>query len=127
MTPDVQGVASQWMTVEECMEMAADAVASAVEEYAKARKDIPKASSLEAARAATGAELASMGAAFPDGTLFQLVKAPSVGMTPVKISISVARSVLERIDAKASGQGMTRARHFSSRLRNSFGLMRRMR
>ena len=40
--PDFPEVASQGETVEECMDMAAEALAFTVEEYAKARKTLPE-------------------------------------------------------------------------------------
>ena len=48
--PDFPEVASQGDTVEECMDMAAEAVALTVEEYAKARHPLPEPCGLAEAR-----------------------------------------------------------------------------
>lgn len=107
--PDLPEVASQGETVEECMEMASDAVSLTIEEYAKARKTMPTPSGLDAVKRMVEAEMASIDETVPENTLFQLIQAPSVDLTPVKISISVAKSTLDNIDAKARSHGMTRS------------------
>lgn len=107
--PDIPEVASQGETVEECMEMATEAVALVIEEYAKTRKHMPTPSGLDAVKRMVEAEMASIDETMPESTLFQLIQAPSVDLTPVKISISVAKSTLDNIDAKARSHGMTRS------------------
>lgn len=107
--PDLPEVASQGGDIAECMDMATDAVRCTVEEYGKARKTLPKPSDMDTARHKIEKELASLGETVPEGVVLQLIPAPSVDLTPVKISISVARSTLDSIDAKASAYGMTRS------------------
>lgn len=107
--PDLPEVASQGETVQECMEMATEAVALVIEEYAKARKPMPKPSDLDKVKRKVEAEMASLEETLPDTTLFQLIQAPSIELTPVKISISMAKSTLDTIDAKARSHGMTRS------------------
>lgn len=109
LVPDLPEVASQGNDVVECMEMAADAVRNAVEEYAKTRKPLPEPSDMAQARRKVAAELAELGETMPEDTIFQLIPAPSVDLTPVKISISVPRAMLDSIDQKASAHGMTRS------------------
>lgn len=104
--PDFPEVASQGDTVEECMDMAAEAVALTVEEYAKARHPLPEPCGLAEARRRIEKELEAPAAG---EILYQLISAPSVDLTPVKISLSIAKSVLESIDAKAARSGMTRS------------------
>ena len=58
--PDFPEVASQGETVEECMDMAAEALAFTVEEYAKARKPLPEPCGLEEARRRIEKELAEL-------------------------------------------------------------------
>ena len=107
--PDFPVVASQGETVEECMDMAAEALALTVEEYAKARKPLPEPCGLEEARRRIEKELAELEVEAAGEILYQLIPAPSVDLTPVKISLSIAKSVLESIDAKAARSGMTRS------------------
>lgn len=109
LVPDLPEVASQGDTVAECMEMAAEAVGNAVEEYAKTRRPLPEPSGMAQARTNVAAELAELGETMPEDTIFQFIPAPSVDLTPVKISISVPRSALDSIDQKASAHGMTRS------------------
>ena len=109
LVPDLPQVASQGDTVVECMEMATEAIGNAVEEYAKARKPLPEPSDMAQARGKVAAELAELGETMPEDTIFQLIPAPSVELTPVKVSISVPRSALDRIDQKARAHGMTRS------------------
>lgn len=109
LVPDLPEVASQGSDMAECMEMAADAVRNALEEYARARKDLPEPSDLAQTRRKVAAELAELGKTMPEETIFQLIPAPSVDLTPVKISISVPRAMLHNIDAKAHAHGMTRS------------------
>ena len=106
--PDFPEVASQGDTVEECMDMAAEAVALTVEEYAKARHPLPEPCGLAEARRRIEKELEELEAPAAGEILYQLIPAPSVDLTPVKISLSIAKSVLESIDAKAARSGMTR-------------------
>ena len=101
--PDFPEVASQGETVEECMDMAAEALAFTVEEYAKARKTLPE------PRRRIEKELAELEVEAAGEILYQLIPAPSVDLTPVKISLSIAKSVLESIDVKAARSGMTRS------------------
>lgn len=107
--PDFPEVASQGDTVEVCMDMAAEAVALTVEEYAKARHPLPEPCGLAEARRRIEKELEELEAPAAGEILYQLIPAPSVDLTPVKISLSIAKSVLESIDAKAARSGMTRS------------------
>lgn len=107
--PDFPEVASEGDTPEECMEMATDALSIVVEEYARSRKALPAPSPLEKVQAIAAVEMESEGIDASRVPLFQLFAAPSVDLTPVKISLSIAKSVLESIDAKAARSGMTRS------------------
>ena len=92
--PDFPEVASQALTVEE---------------YAKARHPLPEPCGLAEARRRIEKELEELEAPAAGEILYQLIPAPSVDLTPVKISLSIAKSVLESIDAKAARSGMTRS------------------
>lgn len=107
--PDFAEIASEGDNLDECMEMAADALSIAVIEYAKARRELPHPCSLEVAHAAAQAEMGSEGIDTQRDPVLQLIAAPSVDLTPVRISISVAKSALDDIDRKAQALGMTRS------------------
>lgn len=107
--PDFPEIASQGDDLDECMLMAEDALSIAVEEYAKARRELPVPSSLEQVRAIMAEEMKDESVDAAREPLLQLFAAPSVDLTPVKISISVPKSALAAIDAKAASHGMTRS------------------
>jgi predicted RNase H-like HicB family nuclease len=109
--PDFPEAISQGEDLSECMAMAADALALTVEEYVKARKELPSPSSLEAVQAWWERDRAEEPSAIDAGrsTLFQLFAAPEMDATPVRISVSLARSVLVRVDQKARQLGISRS------------------
>lgn len=89
--------------------MATDAVSNVVEAYGKARKMLPEPSDAATAKRKVEETLDALGETVTSGMVLQLVPAPSVDLTPVKISISVPRTMLDSIDAKARTSGMTRS------------------
>ena len=72
--PDFPEVASQGETVEECIDMAAEAIALSVEEYVKARKPLPEPCRIEK-------ELAELEAPAAGEILYQLISAPIVDLS----------------------------------------------
>lgn len=107
--PDIVEAFTQGDTIEECVLMGEDVLALVVEEYAKNRRELPMPSSLEEINTWI-AEQKNDPDIVPDGRPFiQLFKAPDVNMTPVRVTISMAKSVLDEIDAKAKRGGYTRS------------------
>jgi predicted RNase H-like HicB family nuclease len=109
--PDFPEAISQGEDLSECMAMAADALALTVEEYGKARRELPPPSSLEEAQAWWARERAEdpSGIDAERPALFQLFAAPETDATPVRISVSLTKSVLAGVDHKARQLGMTRS------------------
>ncbi|MBE6442295.1 MAG: hypothetical protein E7022_08230 [Desulfovibrio desulfuricans] len=108
--PDFPEAFTSGKTLDECMVMAADALSITVEEYSKANRKLPTPSGIEDIRKKAAHEMATAeGLDTSREPLFQMFPAPEVDMTPVKISVSFARSVLAGIDAKAKQRGMTRS------------------
>ena len=107
--PDIPEAFTQGDTLEEGVVMGADVLAIAVEEYAKARKPLPAPSSLEQIEAWAEEHRNDPGLVPGGRYLIQLFRAPSVDMTPVRVNISLPKSVLEEIDAKAAAAGYTRS------------------
>lgn len=107
--PDIAGASTQGETLEECLSMGAEVLAIMVEDLVAARKPLPKPSTLAEAKEKIAAELRELEVEPAGEILYQLFQAPSVDMTPVKISISLPKAELEAIDAKAKGLGMTRS------------------
>lgn len=107
--PDVPEAGSQGKDIAECLDMGADSLKTALEEYAKSRKPLPEPCDLHTARARIAAQLQELEIVPAGECLYQLFAAPSVDLVPVKISISVPKSVLAEIDDKAAHHGMTRS------------------
>ena len=110
LSPDFRELASQGDSLEECMDMAMDALALVTEAYAKTGRELPAPSGLNEARAKILDELRDLGIhAQPDDIVFQMVAAPDTSLTPVRISATFTRRTLDIIDAKARRAGMTRS------------------
>jgi predicted RNase H-like HicB family nuclease len=106
--PDFPEAFTQGEDMEECLTMGADVLSIAVEEYAKSRKDLPEPSTLQQVKFWAEKEKNSPGIAEGD-MLFQLFQAPTMDLTPVRVSVSFSKSALEQIDRKASHAGFTRS------------------
>jgi predicted RNase H-like HicB family nuclease len=109
MYPDIPEALSQGIDLAESMKNAAEALALVVEEYAKSRKALPAPSGMEAIRAWAEKEKASGGVEASRDCLFPLFAVPEVDMTPVRVTVSIAKSILENIDEKARLAGLTRS------------------
>ncbi len=107
--PDIPEAFTQGNTLEECLALGADVLAIAAEEYAKARKNMPKPSTLEQVETWAEKQKSESGIDASRRFLFQLFRAPTVDMTPVRVSVSFPKSTLEEIDAKAGRGGFTRS------------------
>ena len=107
--PDIPEALSQGVDLAESMKNAAEALALVVEEYAKSRRTLPEPSDMKAIRAWAEKEKASSGVDVSRECLFPLFAAPEVDMTPVRVTVSIAKSILENIDEKARLAGLTRS------------------
>lgn len=107
--PDFPEAISEGNSLDDCMVMAADALAITVEEYVKARRTLPAPSSLAQAKVWAEGYKEDPGL-IPDGELmYQLFAAPEMDATPVRVSVSLAKSVLANVDQKAKLLGLTRS------------------
>lgn len=107
--PDIPDAVSQGETLEECLLMGADVLAAIAAEYAVARKELPPPSAFEKIEA-WAEEQRNDPHLDPNGRfLLQLFRAPEVDATPVRVTISLGKSTLEEIDAKAKLAGFTRS------------------
>ena len=109
MYPDIPEALSQGVDLAESMQNAAEALALVVEAYAKSRKALPAPSGMEAVHAWAEKEKTSGGVDASRECLFPLFAAPEVDMTPVRVTVSIAKSALENIDEKARLAGLTRS------------------
>lgn len=107
--PDFPEAFTQGDTLDECLALGADVLAIVVDEYTKERKALPEPTSFDKAWAwavefGKNADL-SQG----EEPILQMFRAPEIDLTPVRISVSIAKSTLDEIDAKAGRLGMTRS------------------
>lgn len=109
LSPDFDEVASQGETLEECMDMAADALRIVTEEYAKTGRNLPAPCGPAKAKENIARKLEELEATAAGDIVFQMVAAPEANLTPVKISATFTRRTLDIIDAKAKRAGMTRS------------------
>jgi predicted RNase H-like HicB family nuclease len=108
--PDVAGAYTCGATLEEAYDMAEDVLKVVLQEMAAANKLIPAPGNIETAMRQTRAQREGDGLSLPAaGVLYQFVPAPSLEMTPVRINISLPKSVLTEVDRKAAAAGMTRS------------------
>lgn len=102
---------TQGSTIEEAIEMAEDVLKISIEEYTRERRTIPSPSSFERIKELTLADIEET-KEFLDMSkevFYQHIKAPSVEIKPVKVTVSFPKNVLEQIDKKAAALGMTRS------------------
>ena len=112
--PDFPEVASEGKDLAEAMDMAADALKISLEEYVRTGRPIPDPSPIEKAKAVTEAENAELGFIPAGSVLYPLIASPAVDRTPVKVTISLPKNVLESLDQKARLAGLTRSGYIAS-------------
>lgn len=115
--PDFPRAFSHGAHLEDCLEAGAEVLAFEVEEYVKARKELPEPSGLRDVE--QWASNHKNGKDFdPErGHYIQLFRAPNMDMTPVRVSVSLPRSVLEDIDGKAKKAGLDRSKFLAAAAR----------
>ena len=106
--PDVPNVAAGGENVQEAITNATDGLYVALRGMAEQHQEIPTASDLETVKAKVRAEREGDGLPYPEDTLYQYIAAPALDMVPVRVNITVPRSILEEIDGRAKLAGMTR-------------------
>ena len=107
--PDIPGAVTGGETLEECAEYGEDILEATLRELVGNNKPVPRPSSLEEARKKVTAMRLESGLATSGATHYQLFSMPSLDMTPVKITVSLPRAVLEQADQKARAYGFTRS------------------
>ena len=107
--PDIPEAITEGDTLEEGLDMARDALAISLEEYARERRPLPNPSPVEVLEAAMQSDMQAEGVDKSRKPLLQFFNAPDVDLSPVKLNISMTRGALADIDAKAARLGMTRS------------------
>jgi hypothetical protein len=96
-------------TLEECAEYGVDILEDILQELAGEKKPIPEPSEKEAVKRKVAKMRAESGLAMPDDVHYQLFRAPSLDMVPVRGTISLPKAILEEADRKAKSHGFTRS------------------
>jgi len=109
MYPDLPEALSLGVDIDASMKNAAVALSLVVEKYAKARRDLPPPSSMSAVRAWAEQKKTSGAVDATRECLFPIFAAPDADMTLVRVMISIPKSTLDTVDAKARRAGLTRS------------------
>ncbi|MFI3270835.1 MAG: type II toxin-antitoxin system HicB family antitoxin [Pseudomonadota bacterium] len=110
--PDFPEGSTSADTFEEAIENAEDVLAICAEEYTRERRVIPMPSSIEAVKQKVALENEEYKAYvdFSREVYYQAIKLPSVDTKPVRVAVSFPKNILEQIDKKAEGLGLTRSK-----------------
>ena len=107
--PDMPNVAAGGETVEEAIRNAASGLYLALRGLAEQNAPIPEPSSLQAVRAAVLSERDGDGLPCPEDTVYQYIPAPGLDMVPVRLNVSLPKSIVEEIDEVTERMAMTRS------------------
>lgn len=107
--PDVPNVCAGGSSVQEAIQNATDGLYVALRGMAEDRHEMPIPSDMQTVIAKVKAERTMDNLPFPDDAVFQYIPAPEVNMVPVRVNITIPKSVLEEIDLNAKLAGMTRS------------------
>jgi len=107
--PDAPQVAAGGETIAEAIGNATSALYLALKDLAEQGGALPEPSALADVRAAVRAERAGDGLGCPEDTVYQYIPAPGLEMVPVRLNISLPRSIVEEIDEVTERMAMTRS------------------
>ena len=107
--PDVPNVCAGGTSVQEAIQHATDGLYVAMRGIAEDRQEIPVPSDMAAVIEKVKAERALDNLPYPDDAVYQYIPAPDVNMVPVRVNVTIPKSVLEEIDRNAKLVGMTRS------------------
>jgi predicted RNase H-like HicB family nuclease len=107
--PDVPGAFTCADTLEEAYMMASEVLALMLRDLAGDKKPLPEPCDLVTVRKKTAEHLQTIDHRPAGEILYQLIPAPNLDQTPVKVTISLPKAVLDAVDANARSNGMTRS------------------
>ena len=107
--PDFPPIASCGDSLAEAMKMAEDALRVTMTEPEWGGENAPMPSTYEQAKEIVMQRLKEIDATADGEILYQLIKAPDMDMTPVRVNISIPRNALNALDRKAEAAGTTRS------------------
>jgi hypothetical protein len=95
--------------LEEAYVMASEVLALMLRDLAGDKKTLPEPSDLDKVREKTVEHLRTIDHRPAGDIMYQLIPAPNLDQTPVKVTISLPKAVLDAVDASAKNNGMTRS------------------
>jgi predicted RNase H-like HicB family nuclease len=107
--PDLSNVAAGGETVEEAIANATSGLYLALRGLAEQNGVIPEPSGMEEARAKVRAEREADGLPWPEDAVFQYIAPPILDMVPVRLNVSLAKSLVDEVDTVRDRVGMTRS------------------
>jgi len=107
--PDMPNIAAGGETVEEAIVNATSGLYLALRALTEQNSPVPEPSSLEEARGKVRAEREADGLSWPEDTVFQYIVPPILDMVPVRLNVSLAKSLVDEVDTVRDRMGMTRS------------------
>ncbi len=107
--PDIPDCVTGGYTLAECVEYGEDIFREMVLELVENKKPVPAPSNLEEVREKVKAIRAEAELPCPEDTVYQLFASPKTDDVPVRVTISLPKSLLETLDRKAKMEGFTRS------------------
>jgi predicted RNase H-like HicB family nuclease len=107
--PDLPNVAAGGGTVEEAIGNATSGLYVALRGLAEQNNAIPKPSGLEEVRAKVREERETDGLPYPEDTIYQYIAPPVLDATPVRLNVSLARTLVDEVDTMRDRLGLTRS------------------
>lgn len=108
--PDVPNVCAGGETMEEAIENASDGLQVALQGMADDNIAIPEPSNLANVKKCIQEFHSKIGMPCPAETVYQYFPAPVIDMTPVRVNVTIPKSILAEIDRNAKLAGLTRSR-----------------
>lgn len=115
--PDIPNAFTCADTMEEGFAMAEEVVAAMLSELVLDKKPVPNPSPLEQVKGKTADHLLDIDHQPAGEIIYQLIPAPNLDASPVKVTISLPKAVLEEIDAHARRTGFTRSGYLAAAAR----------
>ena len=107
--PDIPGCVTGGYTLAECVEYGEDIFREMVLELVESKKPVPAPSSLDKAREMVKKIRKEANLPYLENTVYQLFPSPATDDVPVRVTISLSKSLLEEVDRKAKAGGFTRS------------------
>jgi predicted RNase H-like HicB family nuclease len=107
--PDLPNIAAGGETVEEAIRNATSGLYLALRSIAEQNDAVPEPSSLQEVRAKVQAEREGDDLPCPEDIVYQYIAAPVLDAVPVRLNVSLAKSLVQEMDAITGRMGVTRS------------------